>query len=394
MTAPARFSLFSGLALLVLAIVLAVFFTGCAPPGEGDGTDTDSTAVVAVPATPVEVVTIDAERFEDTIELTGTVEAPDDATLSAESSGRLTFVAEEGTYVRSGGTVARIDPALPRAALSQAEASRDVAAAQLELAQDQFDRQEPLFADSIISALEFQSVRTQLAQARAQVAQADAAVEQAQEALNNTVVTAPFGGTVEQHFADRGEMVAPGMQVARVVATQRVEITAGVPERYANDIRRGTSVRITPTAYGLEDMRGSVSFVGSAINPQNRTFPVEVEIDNRNGTLKPAMVAKLFVTRSVLDNVLAVPLAAIVRDEVGASVYVAIPEAEPQGGERLYTAERRRVALGPQAQGRVVVNDGLQPGDRVVVSGQTQIATGDRVRVVGQPDQSLTAALR
>ncbi|MEO0856829.1 MAG: efflux RND transporter periplasmic adaptor subunit, partial [Bacteroidota bacterium] len=135
-------------------------------------------------------------------------------------------------------------------------------------------------------------------------------------------------------------------------------------------------------------------FVGSAINPQNRTFPVEVELDNRNGTLKPAMVMKLFVTRSVLDNVLAVPLAAIVRDEVGASVYVAVPEAEAKGGERLYTAERRRVALGPQASGRVVVNGGLQPGDRVIVSGQTQIATGDRVRVVGQDDQSVAALRR
>ncbi|MEL6769462.1 MAG: efflux RND transporter periplasmic adaptor subunit [Bacteroidota bacterium] len=395
MTAPARFSLFSGFALLVLAVVLALFFSGCSQPdGAAKEAAADSLAVLAPPATPVEVVTIDAERFEDTIELTGTVEAPDDATLSAESSGRLTFVAEEGTYVRPGGTVARIDPALPRTALSQAEASRDVALAQLELAQDQFDRQEPLFADSIISALEFQGVRTQLAQAKAQVAQSEAAVEQAQEALSNTVVTAPFGGTVEQHFADRGEMVAPGMQVARVVATQRVEIVAGVPERYANDIRRGTPVRIAPTAYGLEDLRGSVSFVGSAINPQNRTFPVEVELDNRNGTLKPAMVTKLFVTRSVLDNVLAVPLAAIVRDEVGASVYVAVPEAEAKGGERLYTAERRRVALGPQASGRVVVNDGLQPGDRVIVSGQTQIATGDRVRVVGQDEQSVAALRR
>ena len=188
MTAPARFSLLSGVALLVLAIVLAVLFTGCAPPGEGDGGDADTTAVaIAIPATPVEVVTINAERFEDTIELTGTVEAPDDATLSAESSGRLTFIAEEGTYVRSGGTVARSDPALPRAALNQAAATRDAALAQLELAQDQFDRQEPLFADSIISALEFQSVRTQLAQAQAQRAQTEAAVEQAQEALNNTV---------------------------------------------------------------------------------------------------------------------------------------------------------------------------------------------------------------
>ncbi|MEO1480162.1 MAG: hypothetical protein AAFV01_16465, partial [Bacteroidota bacterium] len=88
MTAPARFSLFSGFALLVLAVVLALFFSGCSQPdGAAKEAAADSLAVLAPPATPVEVVTIDAERFEDTIELTGTVEAPDDATLSAESSG-------------------------------------------------------------------------------------------------------------------------------------------------------------------------------------------------------------------------------------------------------------------------------------------------------------------
>ena len=84
------------------------------------------------------------------------------------------------------------------------------------MAQDQYDRQDPLYRDSIISALEFRGVQTQLASARAQVAsaaagvaQANAGLRQARTALANTRVSAPFSGTVEAHLADRGETGPP-----------------------------------------------------------------------------------------------------------------------------------------------------------------------------------------
>ncbi len=360
------------LAALALLLPMLVLLSACAgeeaapeasAPGEADR------------SVPVEVIVAATGSFEDVIEMTGTVEAPDDATLSAEAAGTLTALAPLGTTVRRGGTVAQINATMGRAGVAQAEAALEAAQAQAELAEDQFQRQEPLLRDSIISAAEFQGVRTQRAAALAQVAQARAALAQAREQLANTRVVAPFTGTVEERYVERGEQVAPGTPVVRIVSADRVKVKAGVPERYAGDIELGTPVRIVPQSYSIQPLSGTVSFVGRAINTQNRTFPIEVALDERNLALKPEMVVKLEVQRQEIEDAIALPLSAIVRDERGTSVLVA---SESEGG---LVAEHRPVALGAQSGGLVVVASGLSAGDRVIATGQTTVAEGDRVRI-------------
>ncbi|MEL6615590.1 MAG: hypothetical protein AAFQ43_07620, partial [Bacteroidota bacterium] len=176
---------------LALLPLLALAFAACTPP-EGDAPEAASDSTDA--AIPVEVVLADPDFFEDAIELTGNVDAPNDATLSPDVPGTLTYVAPLGSYVGRGGTVAQVKAttqaagvaqsragvATARAGIAQAEAGiaqasagveaaqaqRRAAQAQLDLAQDQYTRQLPLYRDSILSALEFRGVETQLAGAR------------------------------------------------------------------------------------------------------------------------------------------------------------------------------------------------------------------------------------
>lgn len=356
---------------LLWALLPAVLLAACGgdPEAPAETAEAQGTRIV-----PVEVVEVTPTTFEDVIQMTGTVEAPNDATLSAEAAGTLRSLTPLGAAVGRGQTVAQIDAGVAQAQVRQAEASLEAARAQLALADDQFRRQEPLYRDEIISALEFESVRSNRAQARAQVAQAEASLAQTREQLSRTRVIAPFSGTVEEHLAERGEQVAPGTPVVRIVSTDVVTVRAGVPERYAGDIRQGTPVLITPQAYGLPPVRGQVSFVGQTIDPQSRTFPVEVRIDNRGGQLKPQMTVRVEITRQSLDGVLAVPLGAVVRDERGPSVVVIRQEATP-------TARTQPVTLGSTAGGMVVVTDGLAAGDLVVTQGQTTVADGDPVRI-------------
>ena len=359
---------------LALAAVAAGLLAGCGP---GDAPDAETPGeAAAARAVPVEVVLAEALRFEDRIELTGNVKAPNDAVLSAESAGRLTYVAELGRFINAGQVVARVDGRLQQAGVEQAQATLAAVEAQAALAEDQFMRQEPLYRDSILSALEFEAVRAQRAQAQAQVAQARAGVSVARTQAGNTVLAAPFAGTVEAHLADRGETVGPGTPVVRLVAASGVRVAAGVPEIYANEVAEGTEVQIEPTAYGAPPMRGTVVFAGRAIDPQSRTFPIEVSVDNRDGLLKPAMTTRLYVTRRVVEGALAVPLVAVERDERGEGLFVAID----QGGRLV--AERRNVITGARADGRVVIESGLAAGEQVIVSGQGALTTGDAVRIV------------
>ena len=397
------------------------------------GGDTAETEAPRDPSVPVEVMVAEPGYFEDTIELTGTVDATNDATLSPDVPGVLTFVADVGTFVRAGQTVAQVRAtgqqagvaqaragvAQGRAGVSQAQASvagaeagvraaraqREAAQAALDLAQDQYRRQLPLFRDSILSALEFRQVETQLAQARAQVAQADAGIAQAQGQLRaaregvsaaraqadaasagvssaqsqlaSTRVVAPFAGVVEAQLQEAGELASPGQPVVRVVGAGSVKVTAGVPERYAGEIEQGTQVQVSPNAYAVEPRGGRVSFVGAAIDADSRTFPIEVAVENADRTLKPSMVVRLNVTREVLRDAIVVPTEAVVRDERGTSVFVAA--ADTAGT----VARRRPVELGPDAGATVVVRSGLDAGDRVIVSGAGDLTEGQRVRIDG-----------
>lgn len=359
------------LALPVL-LLIALLVAGCSDnsPAESAAA-TESEAPSSGRIVRVETITLVPQTFEEFIRLTGAVESSNDAVITAQASGTVQSIADLGSRVNAGDHLARLDSRLAEAALAQAEANRMAAESAVRLAVATFDRQERLYADSILSALEFEDIRARRDQARASLRQAEAAESQARRQLEFATIQAPFSGRVEAHLINEGENVAPGTPILRLVSTNRVVISAGVPERYANDIEVGTPVRLGFTSYGGEYRTSRVQFASSVIDPSTRTFTIEVELDNRDGTLKPAMIADLFVTRSVLKEQIVVPQTAILRDELGFSVYVSNNNV----------AERRDVTVGPSNDGQTVITTGLEPGDVLIVAGQSNVTNGDSVTV-------------
>ncbi|MEM0961228.1 MAG: efflux RND transporter periplasmic adaptor subunit [Bacteroidota bacterium] len=423
---------------LVGALVLGACQTA---PEEGSNVES-SEDEAAERGRPVEVVVAEPTFFEDTIDLSGTVDTDNDASLSPDVPGMLTYVAPVGAFVRAGQTVAQVRASTQRAGVAQAQAGvaqgragvaqaqasvagaeaalgaaraqREAAQAQLDLAQDQYRRQLPLFRDSILSALEFRQVESQLAQARATVAQADAGIAQAQgqvqaaregvraaqaqtaaasagvasaqSQLASTRIVAPFSGVVEARIQEPGELASPGQPVVRLVGSGNVKVVAGVPERYAGEIQQGAQVRVVPNAYEAEARGGRVSFVGIAIDQGSRTFPIEIAVENADRSLKPSMVVRLDLTRGVLDDAIVVPSEAIVRDERGTSVFIV--SADSAGA----VASRREVTLGPSSGQSVVLASGVEAGDRIIVSGAADLAEGDPVRVTETREAQTGAA--
>lgn len=376
-----------------LFIIGAALFSACgsgsddADPDQGAATTAaeDHTAAGLSHVIRVESIVLASRSFDDIIEVTGTVEALDDARLSARTSGTIIQLQPLGTRVGAGYAIAQIDPALANAALEQATAQRDVAKAQLDLSEDLFRRQEPLYRDSIISVIEFEQVKAQLAQAKAQFTQAEALVKQSEEQVGLTLISAPFTGTVEAHYVERGEQVAPGTPVARVVNTARVRVVAGVPERFAGDIKRGSRVRLKFSAYGVAEREATVTFASNAIDASSRTLPIEIEVGNPDGSLKPEMIADVLVTRRTEQEAIVIPLSAVLRDEDGSSVYV----IDRSGSSAI--AERRQVTLGSSYGGNVVVTNGLSAGDELITVGASSVAPGDVVETL--QSQTMTEAL-
>jgi len=355
------------LALTATLVGLLVFTTGC-----NDGQASNSASETAArPATRVETLLLEPTSFTDIIEITGSVEALDDATLSAQTDGPVTMLVDRGTRVQKGEPVATIDAEEAKAAVEQAKA-------RYELAQDRFERQQPLYQDSVISALEFEQVRSERNQARA-------ALQQAQTRLANATVDAPFNGSIEERFLEVGEQAAPGSRLARLVNTRRVKITAGVPERYANDIQRGTPVQLDFRRYDAGVRTAEVTFVGNTIDPESRTFPIEVTVSNEDRTLKPEMGVKLRVTRAVLDSTIVIPRTAVLRDETGTHVYVV------DRSDTTAVARNRDIALGPETGGQVVADSGLTAGDEVIIVGQNNVSPGAPLEIVQQYNRTSPA---
>ncbi|MEL6184040.1 MAG: efflux RND transporter periplasmic adaptor subunit [Myxococcota bacterium] len=368
------------------ALASALLLVGCGAAGADTAAGPDAAAKVTTIA--VRTVSLSPSTFDDRVEANGSLAADNDATLSARGSGTLEFLAPLGTPVKKGQVVARIDPAIPATGVRQAEAARDAASAQVSLARENHDRQKPLYDEGVISALEFQQLQSQYASARADFARSDAALAQARESLANTRMVAPFAGVVDAHLVDRGEQVAPGTPVVRVVDARRLLVKAGIPERYAADIVTGAEVDVALPSYGLEPRRGRVRFVATAIDARSRTFDVEVTLDNQDGRLKPEMLAKIVVTRARLQDVLVVPQDAVLRDEVGLHVFL-VSQAEG-----LPKARRKTVNVAGRAGGNVVV-EGLSAGDEVVVLGQTKLIDGDFIEAtkVGAANAAVEGAL-
>lgn len=365
--------------MLLLALLgLALVGAGCSNSDGADAPAPGSEQLDNRRSVRVETFVLSPVGFEDVVSLNGTVEALNDATLSAQASGTVVALAPLGRVVGAGQTVAQLDPGTAQAGIRQAEAQVAAAQAGLDLAEDNLKRQRPLYQDSIISAIEFENVRARYSQALAQLHQAQAGLAQAAELVKNTRVTTPFTGTVEERLVEPGEQVTPGRPIIRLVNTSRVKVTAGVPERYAGDIRPGTPVQIHLKAYGGQTVRGRVSFVGSAIDPNSRTFPVEIELANPEGLLKPQMVTNVLLPRERFENALVVPLSAVLRDEQGTAVYVVDRTDGPP------VAVRRPVTLGARSGGDVVVTSGLQAGDEIIVLGQNNVTRGDALEIVEQ----------
>lgn len=361
-------------------LACSIFLSSCGDASETAQAEPTQNAAPAVRTVQVKTIVLEPTHFEDMISLIGVVESPRDAVLSAQSTGTLISQSSLGSTFRKGGTVARIDDTLIQAALDQAKANLESARARASLAENTFRRQEPLYADSIISALEFEQLRSNLNAARADLSQAEALVAQAEKQLENTYVRAPFSGRVEEIFAEEGEQLMPGAQIIRLVDTDNLKIRAGVPERYAIDIREGTPVTVHFKAYGVGEREGIIRFVGSVIHPQNRSFAIEVELDNEAGTLKPEMVADVLVTRIVLEDQMVLPQTSILRDEHGTSVYL----VDRSSGRAL--ARRQAVDVGASFGGMTVITTGLEAGDEVIVIGQTNVTDGDAVHAVQGED--------
>lgn len=347
-------------------MVAAALMVSACLGGEASESREPEGAGAGVRTVNVEVMPVTPQRFTEVLAVTATVRANRDVVVAAEESGQISAIlVDKGAHVSAGQPLLRIDDALLRTQVQHAQAVAD-------FAQETHARRKRLWEED--------KVGSELAylQARYEAAQAAANLANLQARLARTVVRAPITGMLEDRRIEIGTTVAPGTLLLRIVDVSRVKIAGGVPERFAQDVSVGREVEISFAALGGETVRGRVSFVGSAVDEQNRTFPIEILLANPAGSIKPEMVANVRLPLRETSDALVVPQQALMRAEGGFIGYVAVERA----GQTV--AEQRSIAVGALSGNDVVIIDGIKTGERLIVVGQQKVADGDVVVVVGE----------
>ncbi len=307
----------------------------------------------------VSVTTIKDTLFNHYLEIQGNVNTKENILVQPEMPGTLvTLNVKAGQKVNKGQVLGRVDDA----GMSQQVASLET---QYQLAKTTYERQKNLWNQKIGSEIQYLQAQTQMISLSKSVGQAKAG-------LSKTLIRAPFSGTIDEVFAERGQVVSASPQgLMRIVNLNNMYVSTNVPESYIGKLKIGTEVAVFLTSLG-KTYQGKVRQIGNFINPNNRSFGIEVAVPNPDNLLRPNQVAKLKVIDYLNKNAIVVPSNVILEDgQKNQYVYVA---SQIKGKTAI--AKKILVKTGQSADNVTEIVSGLSVNDVIVTEGLNSISEG------------------
>ena len=351
---------------LLLTMAMALVVAACG----GNGGDAGAGAA---PPT-VTAAVVEDVLWVDTIEALGTAQANESVTLTAkvtEVVRRLRF--EDGDRVEAGDVLVELTGQAEVAQLEEARAA-------LNETQQQLDRMEGLVAQGTIPRAQYDTQRAarDTARARANAIRAR---------LAERVISAPFAGRLGFRAVSDGALVTPGTVITTLDDTSIIKLDFSIPETALSTLSLGQNIRASSAAWPDQVFEGTVTSIGSRVDPVTRAVAVRANLPNPDDLIKPGMLMRV--------NLLAVPRQTLVLPElsvvqIGASSFVFLIDDDN-------VIEQVPVELGARRRGQVEVLAGVAQGDRIVVDGTFKVRTGSRVAIVdgaGNPVPDTQTAAR
>ncbi len=356
----------------IIGLAGAALVAAC---GEQAGGAASPTAAAAVPAT---VLQAEPKRVPIVLEAVGQLQGSKEVEVRARVSGiLLKRLYNEGSRVRAGAPLFRIDPAPYEIALDQARAQLAQERARGEQAQREAARLKNLAEEKAISQKEYDDATSTLKLSAATVQMAEANLRQAQLNLSYTLVTAPVSGITGRMLRSEGSLVAAGQESSLLTTINQIEPIWVRFSLSESDLAKLPGGRLAPGVAAevrlvLPDGstypgKGRLNFTATQIDPKLATQELRAEFDNARGQLLPGQFARVQIAAGQRDNVFLVPQAAVVQTEKGYFLFVADKE--------------NKVALRPVQTGGWIgsdwlILDGLVAGDRVVLDNLLKLRPG------------------
>jgi RND family efflux transporter MFP subunit len=317
---------------------------------------------IAIPDTvPITTFVAEIADFEQFIRVPGQVSSKTNVMVSPEAQGTITRIPyEEGDYVRRGALIAQLDGSI---------LASQIAAYETQLAQAQiiFEKRDRLWKQNIGSEIDW-------LQSKNMVENIEASIDALNSQLAKMSVYAPISGTVDEVYFNEGEAfsAAAGRPLMRIVNLSEIQLDAEVSEAHLGKIKKGDVVDVEFESIGFK-AEGKVSAVGQVINNANRTYNVEIDIDNKDGLIKPNLVGSIQLRSELQEAQIMVPTRLVQSSFKGDFVYV----VDKNKGIAL----TRDIEIGSSYGGNTVVEKGLSEGEYLVDEGFRNVADSTLVRI-------------
>ncbi len=312
---------------------------------------------------PVSIVQLQPEAFSHYFVATGELESVDEAFVSPEVMGLIVNIyVKEGEQVKKGQKLARLNTEVIEKNISELQS-------QLDLAETIFNKQNSLWEKNIGSERQyleaknnFEGLQNRMATLRSQ--------------YDLHIIESPIDGIIEEIFLQKGEVASPGMQFLYVVNIEELNLNAQVSESYMSVIKKGDEVIVSFPSLPDLRMKRKVSRTGNVINKQNRTFTVEIKLDNPDHILKPNMIANIEINDYHNESALVVPSILIRKDLNGSYLYV----VTDKDGEKV--AQKKYVVAGRSFKDKTEVLEGLDSNSVIITKGYNNVSDGAVLNVI------------
>ncbi len=350
--------------ILLISALFALAAAGCDSEASPMGDDDEQT----VDPSPVDTLVLAPQSFVDTFEVLGTAEPHHTVTASSEMPGRIVAdYFDEGDAVSRGQRLFRIDTEVD-------EAGIDVMETNLVAAERELERLERLQAEGLATDQQVDAARTDLEAAEKNL-------RQSRISVGRNVVHSPRAGHVAVKLAEAGEFANAGAPLAEIIDYSTIVIYAQVPESKIRYVDSDAVVAVDIPALNTT-VDGQVQRVSLRASSTTRTYTAEVHVDNQELSIRPGMRARIHFERERLEEVIIIPRDSILEGFHGREAMVVDGDAE------VGPAQVRQLTTGAGTRDEVVVLDGLDPGDRLILRGHRGLIGDAAVRIIDEERQA------
>jgi len=344
---------------LTISIVIVVLVLLTSPrirqllPGSGSG----RTIADRDQRLPVSAIVVKPELVSNKILATGTVLANEEVDLRSETYGKIERILfSEGSKVRKGDILIKIDDSELKAQLAKLESQKKVA-------QEKERRRKQLFEKQSISPEEYEMALNELNAINAEIQLVGAKIMK-------TEIRAPFDGLIGLRYVSEGSYVDPTIKIASLQNIMNVKVDFAIPEKYVHVVKKGQSVSFSLSGQKM-NFTGKIYAIEPKIDPVTRNVLIRALSQNENGRILPGAFAEVELVIEQIDDALMIPTQALVPDLQGQKVFVF----------RSGVAQESRVEIGLRTETKIQVTQGIQPNDTVLTSGLLQVIPGTPVKL-------------